>query len=102
MKKLIERSYKAIVGRGLITPTTYEIEFIRKLEEELDEVRHEFRMQSNPDWESYEKTDKYIQELTDLATVAIMQIHHLGYNFINEFEKVVQKNEKRALQHQNK
>lgn len=36
------------------------------------------------------------EELTDLATVCIMQCKHLGYDFIEEFEKVLKKNQERA------
>lgn len=84
MKQLIERSYKAIRARGLITDSTQNSEFIAKMQEELQEATIAM----------FE--DDYIEELTDLATVCIMQIRHLGYDFENEFEKVVLKNESRA------
>jgi NTP pyrophosphatase (non-canonical NTP hydrolase) len=86
MKELITRSYQAILKRGLITDNTNKLDFIRKMYEELGEVN------SNR-WENHEK--EYIEECTDLATVCIMQIHHLGYDFKKEFEKVVIKNETR-------
>lgn len=86
MKQLIERSYNAIRKRGLIKSNTKKYEFIRKLKEELLEVEDAY---------NHEKEQRYIEELTDLATVCIMQIHHLGYGFENEFEKVVIKNESR-------
>ncbi len=90
MKNLIERSYKAIRERGLITNKTTTLDFIKKLNEEMHECAVAEVM--------YRKlgNENYIEELTDLATVAIMQIYHLGYDFIKEFEKVVLKNEKRA------
>lgn len=96
MKALIERMYKSIVGRGLITPTTSCREFIYKLDEELNEVKEEFYIFCNEDWDSFDKKDKYVEELTDLATVCFMQIKHLGYDPIKEFKKVLEKNEKRA------
>lgn len=82
--KLIERSYKAIQDRGLIKRDTNRIEFLEKLEEEIKEC-----------WHSMNIDDDYIQELIDVATVIIMQIHHLGYDFVKEFEKVIIKNENR-------
>ena len=86
MKELIERSYKAIQERGLITDKTTNSEFIDKCYEELSEC-----CQANLFYKEH-----YIEELTDLATVCIMNIRHLGYDFETEFEKVVIKNEKRA------
>lgn len=83
--KLIERSYLAIKKRGLITDKTIESEFFIKAKEELKEVCEAFLIDEK----------HYIEEWVDLATVAIMQIHHLGYNFIEEFEKVIIKNETR-------
>ena len=38
----------------------------------------------------------YMEEITDIATVCFMQVKHLGYDPIKEFEKIVLKNEKRA------
>jgi NTP pyrophosphatase (non-canonical NTP hydrolase) len=84
-EQLINRSYEAIKSRSLITSDTLESEFFLKMKEELKEVAEAFS----------EGEERYIEELTDLATVVIMQIHHLGYNFIDEFEKVVIKNETR-------
>ena len=87
MEELIKRSYKAIQDRGLINSKTKSYEFKRKLKEELIEVENAYK---------YETEQRYIEELTDLATVCIMQIHHLGYDFEKEFEKVVLKNESRV------
>ena len=87
MKKLIKRSYKAIKERGLITDETTNEEFRDKMNEELIECIFSDMGRHQPD---------YIAEVTDLATVCIMQIHHLGYDFETEFKKVVEKNEARA------
>lgn len=85
---LIERSYSAIKKRGLIDENTIKIDFIEKMNEELEEIEvHEY---NNP----YESG--YIEECVDLATVCIMQIKHLGYNFEDEFLKGIEKNETRA------
>lgn len=88
MRKLINRSYQAVLDRGLIKAKTERGEFVSKMDEELNEIK-----------EAYYKRmpqSRYIEELTDLATVCIMQIEHLGGDFIEEFEKVVLKNEDRA------
>ena len=86
MRNLIERSYKAIQNRGLIKIDTNRIEFLEKLEEEIKEC-----------WYVMNIDDKYIHELTDVVTVIIMQIYHLGYDFVKEFEKVIVKNENRKI-----
>lgn len=91
MQDLINRSYSAIVGRGLIKPDTQKAEFIMKLKEELQEAVTAYL---------YEDEERYIEELTDLATVCIMHIKNLGYDFIEEFEKVVLKNESRVRKRQ--
>lgn len=85
MKKLIDRSYAAIVKRGLITNETKKIDFLCKIEEEFHEVESE----------CFTNEKRYIEELTDLATVCFMQIKNLGYDPVKEFEKVVVKNETR-------
>jgi hypothetical protein len=85
MKDLIKRSYNAIKGRGLIKQDTIESEFFLKMKEELIEIVA-----------AYGNEKDYIEECVDLATVCIMQVEHLGYDFIKEFEKVVIKNESRA------
>jgi len=88
MDQLINRSYSAIKGRGLITEDTIESDFFLKMKEELKEIA-----------DSYGNEKHYVEECIDLATVCFMQVLHLGYNPIKEFEKVVLKNEKRAINH---
>lgn len=94
MEELIQRSYEAIKARGLINDNTDFLDFIEKLKEELIEVIDSETIYNLEKTEYYLK--KYIEELIDLSTVCFMQIKHLGYNPIDEFEKVVIKNEKRA------
>ena len=77
MKDLINRSYEAIKKRGLITKNTLKTQFVQKMFDECSEVDDEL-YDLNPE-------SKYIEEVTDLATVCIMQIHHLGYDFEKEF-----------------
>ena len=80
---LIDRSYTAIRKRGLIYDGIITDEFEKKMKEELKEIN-----------DTVNEMD-YISECVDLATVCIMQIKHLGYDFEKEFEKVVIKNETR-------
>jgi len=84
-ESLLNRSYAAIEKRGLITHNTTESDFFLKMKEELSEVADAFN----------EGKQRYVEECTDLATVCFMQIKHLGYDPIKEFEKVVIKNENR-------
>ena len=93
MKELIERSYKAIRKRGLITDNTSIQEFIDKIQEEFDELKIEFEkgvFLGVPN-------EPFYEELIDLITVGIMLLRHHNIDFENKFEKVVIKNEKRAL-----
>ena len=87
-QSLIERSYSAIKKRGLIDENTTRQQFYRKMKEELVEVVISDR--SNED-------QRYIEEVTDLATVCILQVKHSGYNFEDEFLKCIKKNERRAI-----
>jgi len=89
MKNLINRSYEAIKKRGLIKDTTSGLEFINKAEEELKEWKEAYLTPGID-------LQKCAEEATDLATVCFMWLLNVGYNPIDEFEKVVIKNEKRA------
>ena len=91
MEQLINRSYKAIKDRGLITNKTKKSDFIKKLHEEL----YECELTQLSGYGKNKEVD-YIEELIDLSTVCFMQVLHLGYDPIKEFEKVVIKNENRA------
>jgi len=85
-EQLLYRSYLAIEKRGLITPETIESEFFLKMKEELSEIASAFN----------ESKPRYVEECIDLATVCFMQIINLGFDPIEEFEKVVIKNENRT------
>ena len=89
MKQLIERSYKAIRERGLITDETSGAQFIAKAYEELNEWKEAY-------YTSGLSLDKSAEECTDLMTVCCMWLVNSGYDPIEEFRKVVEKNEERA------
>ena len=93
-EKLLNRSYEAIKSRGLIKSDTHIYQFMAKIEEEYNEAvdaSDELYLMN-----THKAKQHYVEELTDLATVCMMQIMHLGANPIKEFEKVVLKNEQRA------
>lgn len=101
MKDLIQRSYEAIQARGLITDETTRYDFLEKIREELSEAEIECEHITHDLYRNIPKHKKrYIEEITDTMTVCLMQLKHLGCDPIEEFEKVVIKNEQRALQRQ--
>jgi NTP pyrophosphatase (non-canonical NTP hydrolase) len=92
-EQLLNRSYEAIKKRGLITDETTISNFLEKINEESFEVIQEGVMYNH----IYSMDEcHYIEELIDLATVCFMQVMNLGYDPIEEFRKVVEKNESRA------
>lgn len=92
MKALIERMYQAICNRGLITPDTTKIEFIRKMDEEDSEYLTEYYYNRNTE----SLSNREVEELVDSITVRIMYLKKFKLDFIKEFKKVLEKNEKRA------
>lgn len=93
MEQLIERSYKAIKDRGLITDKTMIKDFVCKIIEEDAEFMHE-TIQITHGIQAL--SPNQLSELIDSITVRIMLLRHLGYNFIEAFETIVIKNESRA------
>lgn len=86
MKDLIERSYEAIKKRGLINKKTKPLDFCKKISEEYIE----FVLAGK-----FESKEREIEECIDFITAGVMYLHHFGYDFVKEFEKVVIKNEAR-------
>jgi len=86
MKDLIERSYKAIRKRGLITSDTDFPDFIDKMDEELEEIKMDY---------SEGNFNKAIAETVDLMNVCICALVHHGYDPVKEFEKCVIHQEER-------
>ena len=81
MKDLIDRSYKAIRKRGLITTSTTNQDFVDKMEEELCEIQaytHDHRNEH-----------LFYAEVVDLMNVCINALHHNNYDVIAEFKKCV-------------
>ena len=92
MKKLIQRSYNAIRKRGLIKDETSIQEFVSKMIEEDSEFMQLY-IERCHDIQNLSRDE--ISELIDSITVRVMLLHHLGYDFETEFEKIVIKNESR-------
>lgn len=93
MEELIERSYSAIKGRGLITKETMIKDFVCKMIEEDAEFMNE-TLQITHGIQAL--SPNQLEELIDSITVRIMLLRHLGYDFIDWFREGVEKNEKRA------
>lgn len=84
MKNLIERSYKATVKRGLITPQTTDYEFIGKIHEELTETI-----------ESWESQDQWI-EVADIILTCMNWARHRDIDIIEIMKSKTIYNEKRT------
>jgi hypothetical protein len=91
--KLIQRSYEAIKARGLINENTLIIDFTDKMQEELKEIKELLDQKGTL---KFKNIKKFAEEVNDLRTVCVMCLNHYGFNPIDEFEKGVIKNEKRA------
>jgi len=87
MKELIEENYKSIKDRGLITPLTNMDDFIRKIDEEVNEFK-----------EAVESgTLKEIgEELADVILTALNTGRHFGFNIENELKNKIEINKQRA------
>lgn len=85
MNKIFQESYNSIVGRGLITKETTDIDFRCKLNEEVSEVHKSF----------HESEERMIEEVTDVMNVCICWLIHKGIDPMNELKKVVEKNKSR-------
>jgi NTP pyrophosphatase (non-canonical NTP hydrolase) len=84
MKKLIEDNYKSIVDRGLITPSTTDLDFFNKLIEEVDEV---YTAKTNDDLK---------EEMADVILTTLNWAHHKGFDIEKELQKKIDKNFQRV------
>jgi NTP pyrophosphatase (non-canonical NTP hydrolase) len=89
IQELIKRGYEATKARNQITDKTTKFNFCYKIREETIEAEQDLFNNA--------KEENFIGELGDIAQVCINAITHLGYDFVEELEKVVEKNERRAL-----
>lgn len=87
MDNLFKRNYKANVNRGKITPLTKGTDFLKKCHEEQLEVLEEYYTNG--------ETKHLAEEITDEIMVRVSWLMHMGFNPIEEIEKVTIKNETR-------
>jgi NTP pyrophosphatase (non-canonical NTP hydrolase) len=87
MKQLINRNYKSIQKRGLITSKTSHVDFYHKLVEETKEVKAELNGQIN--------MPMLKEEITDVILTCLNWLRHYDENPENELLKKIEKNENR-------
>jgi len=85
MNNLTKQHYNATVKRGKIKPETLTLEFIEKMQEELDEIIHEYLHEGN----------NFASEIIDLMAVCGNLLIHLGFDVENEFKKNIVKQQQR-------
>lgn len=85
MKKMINRNYKSIVKRGLITSYTNKQQFILKLEEEVQEFIDASR----------NKLPNENEELADIILVCLNIAKHYKIDIKKELKRKIKINEKR-------
>jgi NTP pyrophosphatase (non-canonical NTP hydrolase) len=85
MKDLIKRNYASIEKRGLINEETSELDFLVKIEEELEELN-----------EAYDSgLPNRNEELADIILVCLNYAEHFGIDIEKELNKKIDINEKR-------
>lgn len=80
--ELFKQNYEAIVKRNLITPETTDIDFRRKLNEEVCEVHKAF----------FESQDRLDEEITDVLNVCNNWLIHRGKDPVAMLEKCLENN----------
>ena len=88
MKKIIESNYESTKKRGLINYDTDMVDFINKLDEEVNELKIAVN----------DGTQKEIkEELYDVILVCLNAAHHHGINIESELKKKIKINYQRDL-----
>jgi len=93
IEQLLNRGYESVARVGKIGIYTTAVDFLNKIEEELTETEEEF-LDVNEYIETI--TDRQAEEITDIIQTCCNMLIHYKRNPIEEIEKVVIKNEKRA------
>lgn len=89
MKPIIERNYKSTKDRGLITKKTSHVDFMHKLQEEVQEVKNEVTA-------SNISKVKLFFELADVILVCLNWIWHYKENPEKYIKEKIVINEKRV------
>lgn len=84
MVTTIERNYKSIVDRGLITPITNHDDFLRKIYEEVNELKNAY---------SQENLE---EEMADVILVVFNYARHYNINIWKAIHDKIKINEIRA------
>lgn len=90
IKEITKRNYQAQVRRGLITPKTDTIKFLRKLFEEGEELAQSFYKKREREIPDFDKV-----ELADVALVCFAIAEHYKIDLIKEMENKMLFNETR-------
>lgn len=89
MQDLIKRNYASIVKRGYITDDTTDLQFIRKIEEEVEEAIYESLLNRKG------KPNNLGEELADVILTCLNYAHHFSIDIEKELHKKIEKNENR-------
>lgn len=88
IQQIIDRNYQATVKRGLIKPDTLAIEFIYKINDELNELTDSYTYDEND--ETFDE-----KELADIALVCFAFAKHRGIDLLKVMEEKTIFNEQR-------
>ena len=97
MKKIIEDNYQSIVDRGFIAPSTSYLEFIDKLDEEVNEFKSALEWSMRRD--SLGLTPIHIsvhEELADVIMVCLNMAKHFDIDIEQEIKNKIKVNKQRA------
>ena len=92
MEKLLIRHYNACIKRGVITPKTSFIDFVKKIEEEDKELLIEI----NKETPNYKLTESVIRETIDSIMVRLNMLRFYYIDIEKELLKNILVQEKRA------
>lgn len=87
IQEITRRNYYATRRRGQITDTTNEMDFAKKIQEELNELIESFGKSHIHPFD--------IKELADIALVCFGKAHHFGYDLLKAMEEKTLFNEQR-------
>ena len=84
IKSIFHRNYQAVIKRGLINSETTQADFEAKMLDEMDEVVLATELSHKA------------EEIADVMAVCASYLIHMGYDPIEVFTQVTEKNERRA------
>lgn len=97
MKELIEANYKSIVDRGGISPSTTYLEFLSKIDEEVNELNNALEWWSRKDSLGFRPMHISVcEELADVIMVCLNMAKHYDIDIEQEIKNKIKVNEQRA------